>query len=81
MVFQPLGAGLAPMFSIVGWWLAGWLAGGWLADPSRPSQLNIIVSTPILLLVSNPNSISYYYHHHYFVFCFIVLFTPGMDCV
>ena len=27
MVFQPLGAGLAPMFSIVGCWLAGyWLA-------------------------------------------------------
>ena len=27
MVFQPLGAGLGPMFSIVGCWLAGcWLA-------------------------------------------------------
>ena len=34
MVFQPLGAGLGPMFSIVGWLLAGWLlAGGWLANP------------------------------------------------
>ena len=33
-VFHPLGAGLGPMFSIVGWlagWLAGWLLAGWLA--------------------------------------------------
>ena len=45
MVFQPLGAGLAPMFSIV--------------DPSRPSPLNIILLTPKMILYSFWNIILY----------------------
>ncbi len=41
MVFQPLGAGLGPMFSIVGWWLAGWLAGWWLAGVKEDRAVSL----------------------------------------